>query len=321
LIEAFGTNTAAATQHYITNGQFEGRRIDLFDEEQYLRNYQDLSNAFGSNGDAATLHFITNGYFEQRTDRPIGFDGLQYIASYSDLIAAFGPNPAAGEQHYVTFGRDEDRSADLFNEKQYLVNYPDLAAAFGGNGQAATLHYIIAGFGENRTDGPIPRPVDDAVTMAEDSGITRIAVLGNDTDVDAGTNLVVTALGTGATTGAVAIAADGKSVTYDPTGQFDLAGGVTDTYTFSYTVSDGQGGTDTATVTVTVTGIGEPPPPPIATDDEETVGENGSVTFRPLANDTDFNQSPTGLTLLSTDTMGTLGSVETGLPPWEWRVR
>lgn len=414
LIEAFGTDTAAATQHYITNGQFEGRLIDGFDQEQYLRNYEDLSNAFGSDGNAATLHYITNGYFEGRTDRIIGFDGLQYIASHDDLIAAFGPNPAAGEQHYISNGRDEGRSIDLFDEKQYLANYPDLAAAFGGNGTSATLHYIVAGAGEGRTDGPIPRPVDDTATVAEDSGIARIAVLandgstapgggpltlvdvntagtlgevdilgtgrvaydpngafetlaagqtgtdsfaytvrnadgqfgtarvtvavvgandapvavadaaatnedaaitvlvvGNDTDVDAGTNLLVTAVGTGGTTGAVAITADGTGVTYDPTGRFDLAGGVTETDTFTYTVSDGQGGTDTATVSVTVTGIGEPPPPPIANDDAITVGENGSLTFRPLANDTDFDGSPTGLTLVSTDATRILGSVET----------
>jgi VCBS repeat-containing protein len=415
LIEAFGTDTAAATQHYITNGQFEGRLIDGFDQEQYLRNYEDLSNAFGSDGNAATLHYITNGYFEGRTDRIIGFDGLQYIASYDDLIAAFGPNPTAGEQHYISNGRDEGRSTDLFDEKQYLVNYPDLAAAFGGNGTSATLHYIVAGAAEGRTDGPIPRPVDDAVTVAEDSGTIRfavlgndgstapgggeltlldvntagtlgevdilrtgriaydpngafealaagqtgtdsftysvanedgqvgtgrvtvtvtgandapvavadaaatnedaalpIAVLGNDTDVDNGTDLVVTAVGTGGTTGAVAIAADGKGVTYDPTGRFDLAGGVTATDTFTYTVSDGQGGSDTATVTVTVTGIGEPPPPPIAADDGLPVGEDsGSTTFAVLTNDTDFDGGKAGLTLVGIDATGTLGSVET----------
>jgi VCBS repeat-containing protein len=414
LIEAFGADTAAATQHYITNGQFEGRRTDLFDEEQYLRNYEDLSNAFGGNGDAATMHFITNGYFEGRTDRPIGFDGLQYIASYDDLIAAFGPNPAAGEQHYVSNGRDEGRSTDLFDEKQYLVNYPDLAAAFGGNGQAATLHYIVAGAGEGRTDGPIPRPVDDTATVAEDSGIARIAVLandgstapgggpltlvdvntagtlgevdilrtgriaydpngafealaegqtgtdsftysvanadgqvgtgrvtvtvtgandapvavadaaatnedaalsiavlGNDTDIDNGAVLTVTALGTAGTTGAVAIAPDGKTVTYDPTGRFDLAGGVTETDSFTYTVSDGLGGTDTATVTVTVTGIGEPPPPPIANDDAFTVDEDSGISrFAVLGNDTDFDGGTAGLSLISVDTTGTLGSVD-----------
>jgi VCBS repeat-containing protein len=242
-----------------------------------------------------------------------------------------------------------------------LINYPDLATAFGGDARAATLHYIVAGYGEGRTDGPIPRPVDDAVTVAEDSGISRFAVLGNDgstapgggaltlvdldpngslgdvdilrsgriaydpagafetlaegqagtdsfrytvrnadgqsatgrvtvtvtgandapvaapdeaaanedsapsiavlandTDVDSGANLIVTALDTAGTTGAVTIAADGKSVTYDPTGRFDLAGGETATDTFTYTVSDGAGGESTATVTTTILGVDPP---------------------------------------------------------------
>ena len=418
LIAAFGTDTAAATQHYITFGQFEGRRIDLFDEEQYLRNYEDLRGVFGTDGNAATLHYITNGFSEGRTDRVLGFDGLQYIASYDDLIAAFGPNPAAGEQHYITFGRNEGRSIDGFDEKQYLVNYPDLAAAFGGNAQAATLHYIVAGAGEGRTDGPIPRPVDDAVTVGEDSATVRFTVLGNDGssapgggaltlvdlgtagtigdvdvlrsgriaydpigafealaegqtgtdsftytvqnadgqfgtarvtvtitgandapvaaadqaatnedavlqvgvlandgDVDAGANLTVTALDTGGTAGAVSIAADGKSVIYDPTGRFDLAGGVTATDRFAYTVSDGLGGSDTETVTVTVTGVGEPPPPPpapVANDDAIALGEDfRPLTFRPLTNDTDADGSTAGLRLVSVDTTGTLGLAET----------
>ena len=137
-------------------------------------------------------------------------------------------------------------------------------------------------------------------------------MLGNDTDVDNGTNLLVTAVGTGGTTGAVAIAADGKGVTYDPTGRFDLAGGVTETDTFSYTVSDGQGGSDTATVAVTVTGVGEPPPPPTANDDAFTVGEDSApAAFRILGNDNDFDGGKAGLKLIGIDTAGTLGIVET----------
>ena len=418
LIRAFGTDTAAATQHYITQGQFEGRRPDLFDQEQYLRNYADLQGAFGTDGNAATLHYITNGFSEGRTDRIIGFDGLQYIASYQDLIDAFGPDPAAAEQHYIAFGRAEGRSIDDFDERQYLINYPDLAAAFSGNAQAATLHYIVAGAGEGRTDGPIPRPVDDAVTVAEDSGTVRFTVTGNDGssapgggaltlvdlgtagtvgdvdvlrsgriaydpigafeslaegqtatdsftytvrnadgqigtarvtvtiagandapvaaadqaatnedavqqfrvldndgDVDAGANLTVSDLGTSGTVGVVSIAADGKSVIYDPTGRFDLAGGVTAIDSFTYTVSDGQGGSDTETVTVTVTGVGEPPPPPpppVANDDAFTVGEDSGINrIAVLANDTDADGSPRGISLASIDTSATIGSVET----------
>ena len=62
LIEAFGTDTTAATQHYIFSGQFEGRRTDTFNEFQYLANYADLRATFGCDGEAATRHFIQSGF-------------------------------------------------------------------------------------------------------------------------------------------------------------------------------------------------------------------------------------------------------------------
>ena len=155
LIAAFGANAAAGEQHYLSNGQAEGRQADLFGETQYLRNYGDLQGAFGSDVNAATAHFISNGFAEGRVDdapSPAQIDGLQYIASNADLIAAFGPNAAAGQQHYVDNGQAEGRVLDNFNETQYLANYADLQAAFGTNGDLATQHYITNGFAEGRTD-------------------------------------------------------------------------------------------------------------------------------------------------------------------------
>ena len=307
LIAAFGTDTAAATQHYITFGQFEGRRIDLFDEEQYLRNYEDLRGVFGTDGNAATLHYITNGFSEGRTDRVIGFDGLQYIASYDDLIAAFGPNPAAGEQHYITFGRNEGRSIDGFDEKQYLVNYPDLAAAFGGNAQAATLHYIVAGAGEGRTDGPIPRPVDDAVTVGEDSATVRFTVLGNDgSSAPGGGALTLVDLGTAGTIGDVDVLRSGR-IAYDPIGAFEaLAEGQTGTDSFTYTVQNADGQFGTARVTVTITGANDDP---TAVGDAFSIEEDdGPTELLVLSNDGDVDAG-TLLTVTGV-TGGTLGTVE-----------
>ena len=155
LIAAFGTNAAAGEQHFLSNGQAEGRQADLFSETQYLRNYGDLQGAFGTDVNAATGHFITNGLNEGRVDdapSPAQIDGLQYIASNADLITAFGPNAAAGQQHYVSNGQAEGRELDNFNETQYLANYADLQAAFGTNGDLATQHFITSGLAEGRTD-------------------------------------------------------------------------------------------------------------------------------------------------------------------------
>ena len=55
LIAAFGANAAAGEQHFLSNGQAEGRQADLFSETQYLRNYGDLQAAFGTDVNAATI--------------------------------------------------------------------------------------------------------------------------------------------------------------------------------------------------------------------------------------------------------------------------
>ena len=68
LIAAFGANRAAGEQHFLSNGQAEGRQADLFSETQYLRNYGDLQAAFGTDVNAATAHFITSGANEGRVD-------------------------------------------------------------------------------------------------------------------------------------------------------------------------------------------------------------------------------------------------------------
>ena len=147
LVAEFGANGAAGEQHFLNNGQAEGRQADLFSETQYLRNYGDLQGAFGTDVNAATAHFITNGINEGRVDdaaSPAQIDGLQYIASNADLIAAFGANAAAGQQHYVSNGQADGRELDNFNETQYLANYADLQAAFGTNADLATPHFIRA---------------------------------------------------------------------------------------------------------------------------------------------------------------------------------
>lgn len=155
LAAAFGANRVAGEQHFLSNGQAEGRQADLFSETQYLKNYGDLQGAFGTDVNAATSHFITNGLAEGRVDdapSPAQIDGLQYIASNPDLIAAFGANAAAGQQHYVANGQAEGRVLDNFNETQYVANYADLQGAFGANTEAATAHYISNGFAEGRDD-------------------------------------------------------------------------------------------------------------------------------------------------------------------------
>ena len=94
-------------------------------------------------------------------------------------------------------------------------------------------------------------------------------VLANDTDVDAGTTLSVTAVnGNTASVGSaitltsgakVTMKADG-SYTVDTNGKYgSLAAGETVTESFSYTVSDAAGGSATGKATVTITGANDAP--------------------------------------------------------------
>ena len=59
LINAYGTDTSGATQHYVAHGFKEGRSADAFDEWNYLASYTDLIKAYGTDtaGTAGTCCF------------------------------------------------------------------------------------------------------------------------------------------------------------------------------------------------------------------------------------------------------------------------
>ena len=148
LVGAFGTNLAAAQDHWINHGYEEGRQLDGFEEVQYLASYGDLITAFGHDLTAATYHWILHGYFENRSSD--SFDALSYTASYGDLILALGPDQFRAASHYVRHGYSENRRI-LFDAQSYLHQYADLQAAFGQDLHAAKLHYINQGFYEGRS--------------------------------------------------------------------------------------------------------------------------------------------------------------------------
>ena len=107
LIQAFGANAAAGEQHYLSNGQAEGRSV-TFDGLQYIASYGDLIGAFGANAAAGTTHYITNGFAEGRD--PDNFNEVRYLANYADLQAAFGNDLEAATQHFITNGFAEGRT-------------------------------------------------------------------------------------------------------------------------------------------------------------------------------------------------------------------
>ncbi|WP_376967383.1 DUF4347 domain-containing protein (plasmid) [Azospirillum sp. A26] len=147
LISAFGTNTDAATRHYIEHGYAEGRHPN-FSGLSYIASYPDLSAAFGANADAGTRHYIESGYAEGRAAT---FDGYNYLAANRDLAVAFGTNADAAARHYIEHGQAEGRPAQGFDALRYIASNPDLIQAFGPDVQAAEIHYVQSGYAENRS--------------------------------------------------------------------------------------------------------------------------------------------------------------------------
>ncbi len=154
-----------------------------------------------------------------------------------------------------------------------------------GNGGTASALVTITVSGSNLP--PVANP--DAATVAEDSGVTPIDVLANDT-TEPGETLTITAV-TQPTGGTVVITGGGTGVSFQPDANFN------GTATFSYTISDGFGGSATATVTVTVTPVNDPP---TAVADTATLAEDDPATsINVLANDSIAPDTGETLTITS----------------------
>ncbi|HEX8468128.1 MAG TPA: Ig-like domain-containing protein, partial [Allosphingosinicella sp.] len=149
-----------------------------------------------------------------------------------------------------------------------------------------------------------PVAMDDTLTdVAEDSGARIIPasdLLGNDTDLDASDDLVITAV-SNAVGGTAVLNPDG-SVTFTPTADFNGPA------SFDYTVSDGNGGTDTGTASFNVTAVNDAP---VAMDDTLTdVAEDSGPRNIPasdlLTNDSDVDGDTLAVTAVSNAVGGTV---------------
>ncbi len=66
---AFGDNTNAYIEHYLTMGIYEGRTSGvLFDPLAYAEAYSDVKAAFGDNTESLIGHYINYGIAENRTE-------------------------------------------------------------------------------------------------------------------------------------------------------------------------------------------------------------------------------------------------------------
>ena len=65
-MNAYGSDTTKATNHYISFGMQEGRVTNLFNVDSYLNNYADINSAFGNDHDLAKKHYVEHGFAEGR---------------------------------------------------------------------------------------------------------------------------------------------------------------------------------------------------------------------------------------------------------------
>jgi hypothetical protein len=109
---------------------------------------------------------------------------------------------------------------------------------------------------------------DDSLSVLEDAAATAVDVLANDTDIDAGDTLVVTAVGA---------AANGTTTLLSGTVRYVPAPDFFGSDSFTYEVSDGNGGSATGTVTVNVTGVNDVPSFTVGPDQAPAIGQVGLV--------------------------------------------
>jgi cysteine-rich repeat protein len=119
-----------------------------------------------------------------------------------------------------------------------------------------------------------PTAVDDNDTTDEDTPVTRPVsfYIANDTDPDPQTLMIQSVLNP--QNGSVVLG--GGNITFTPNANFVGNG------SFDYVVTDGIA-TDTGTVTIAVTSVDDLP---VASNDSDTVNEDGNVNTNVLANDT-----------------------------------
>lgn len=150
---AFGSDTEAARQHWLTYGIAEGRvGSPTFDIGQYRALHPELA---ALDNLSVVDHFLESGLQQAGASSPF-FDAAYYLGRYGDLSAAFGTDHYAAAQHFLQFGIAEGRSAaPSFDASWYLASNPDVAAAYGAtNYLGAMVHWQVYGRSEGRPGAP-----------------------------------------------------------------------------------------------------------------------------------------------------------------------
>jgi VCBS repeat-containing protein len=199
------------------------------------------------------------------------------VLTVTAASAPVGQGTASTDGTQVQFDPGGDfESLAVGDSMDVLVSY-DISDQHGAT-SSSTVTVTVTG--EN--DGPVANP--DTAAGGENETLL-IDAAANDTDVDNGAVLAVSAASAPAGQGSAS--ASGGQVEFDPGSDFDhLAVGESEEVVVSYTVEDEHGASSSSTVTITVTGANDGP---VANPDSRTTSENSAVVIDVLANDDDVD--------------------------------
>jgi Ca2+-binding RTX toxin-like protein len=238
-----------------------------------------MGQLFEADGTAVGVPFLLNTTTanQQHLGNVSALDGGGFIATWEDSSASgLDDNGAAVRGQIFDDLGNKVGSEFLINDATtgYQGN-PDVTGIDGGGFAVSWTDRSQQG-GDGSESGvkvrlfdriiltENPTPSDDLVSATEDQPLVIPAadLLGNDSDPD-GDSLTIASV-SNPVGGTAVLSADGTSITFTPTSNFN---GIA---SFTYTVADGFGGTATATVEVDVGAVNDAPT--IVGDGTETLG-------------------------------------------------
>lgn len=130
---AFGDNTNAYIEHYLTMGIYEGRTSGaLFDPLAYAEAYDDVKAAFGDNTEALIDHYINFGISENRTEGTA--QGYADIAQ-AQMIAASTVAASGGSNSSYSANTQQNIFSSIGGGNSYSGN---AGSSSNNGGSAAT---------------------------------------------------------------------------------------------------------------------------------------------------------------------------------------
>ncbi|WP_255109090.1 cadherin-like domain-containing protein [Shimia sp. CNT1-13L.2] len=233
-----------------TSGYGVRARIFNADGSEAVGEFQvnEVSNGnqyFGSTATLSNGQFVVTWFSDDLAEDTEGF-GIRARVLNADGTEAVGEF----QVNEVTTNNQYTPNVTALDNGQFVISWhsTDRTEDTDGHGIRARI------FNADGSPATSALAHEDQVTT-----IDAADLLGNDTDADGDTLVILSVEATSTHGAALSLDADGN-VVYDPTAASTLQALAAGDFlgdSFTYTVSDGQGSTDTATVSLTIAGLDE----------------------------------------------------------------